>query len=358
MTEPTTEEQMIAQMQDLVEKTIQRSIKGVQYAQSQKVQVGPTPRDCLLDNGTLQLYRYLPISDEVYRVPVLLVMATTNRGYLLDLLPGQSLVEYLLQEGFDVFMIDWEPPVASERELGLKDYTQEFIPACIEKVQAESGEPDVSIVAYCMGGVLSLIYAATHPDGPLKNLACMTTPVDWHEMGLFRIWTDSRFLDVDKLVETLGNIPEEFVASAFEMLRPAARPAGQLRAWNNLWNDDFVRSYRAIDRWSNDYLPLAGEYYRDTVRELLWENKLCRGELVVDGKLADLAQITIPVFNAMAQHDHISPVAAVRPLLDLVGSHDRHEVLLKGGHVSLIAGPNAVNRLWPELNDWLAARSA
>jgi polyhydroxyalkanoate synthase len=357
MSENIQNAETMGQMQELVDKTIQRTVKGVQFLRSGKAEVGLTPKDLIYSRGTLKLYHYRPLTDEVYRIPVILVMATTNKGYLFDLLPGQSMIEYLLNNGFDVYMIDWDAPLPSERGLGLADYTQDFLPSCIEKVQQRSGEQDVNMIGYCMGGVLSLIYAATHLDGPLNNLVCLTTPVDWHKMGLFSLWSDERFLDVDTLVDTLGIVPGEFIERSFEMLRPAQKTAGRLRVWNEMWNDDFVRSYRAFERWGNETLPLAGEYYRDTTKELMWGNKLNTGELVVDGKEANLANIKIPIMAVMAEHDHIAPVEATKPLLERVGSQDTLEVVLKGGHVSLIAGPNAVRRMWPALNKWLGKRS-
>jgi polyhydroxyalkanoate synthase len=285
------------------------------------------------------------------------VMATTNKGFLFDLAPGQSMVEYLLKSGHDVYMIDWDPPLTQERKLGLADYTNDFLPTCIDKVVADSGEPDVNIIGYCMGGVLSLIYAATHTDGPLRNLVCLTTPVDWHKMGLFSLWADERYLDLDKLVDTLGIIPADFISQSFEMLRPASKTAGRMRVWEQMWNDDFVKSYRAFERWGNETLPLAGEYYRDTTRELMWGNKLFTGELVINGESADLGNISIPIMHAVAEHDHIAPYTATKPLLELVGSTDKRELILKGGHVSLIAGPNAVRRMWPNVDAWLGERS-
>ncbi|XOV86159.1 MAG: PHA/PHB synthase family protein [Pseudomonadota bacterium] len=357
MSEAGVDNELVGQMRELVDKTIQRTVKGVQFLRAGKADVGLTPKDLVYDKGTLKLYHYHPMEDEIYRIPVILVMATTNKGYLFDLLPGQSMIEFLLKNGYDVFMVDWDPPLPSERGLGLADYTQDFLPACVDKVMEITGEQDVNIIGYCMGGVLSLIYAATHLDGPLRNLACLTTPVNWHEMGLFRLWSDERYLDVDKLVDTLGIVPADFIERSFEMLRPAQRTAGRLRVWNEMWNDDFVRSYRAFERWGNETLPLAGEYYRETTRELMWGNKLYTGDLVVDGKPANLADITIPIMTVMAEHDHIAQIEATKPLLDLVGSTDKTEVVLKGGHVSLIAGPNAVKRMWPALNAWLGERS-
>ena len=344
-------------VRDLVDQAILRSVKGLEYITSPGPAVGVTPKEVLYERGTLRLYHYLPLADEVYRVPVLLVMATTNKAYVFDLAPGQSMVQYLCESGFDVYVIDWEPPAPQERNLDLADYTQDFIPTCVRLVQQDSGEPDISIVGYCMGGVLSLIYAATHADGPLKNLACITTPVNWEEMGLSRIWADERHFDVDRLVDTLGIVPTEVVKASFEMLRPAQKTAGQIRLWEQIWNDEFVKSFRAFERWGNETLPLAGEYFRQTTRELMWGNKLFKGELVVGGRLANLRNIKVPVLHAIAEHDHIVSYNASKPLLELVGSTDKEEIVQKGGHVSLIAGPNAMRRMWPRLSRWLAERS-
>ncbi len=124
--------------------------------------MGTTPKDLIHSRGTLNLYHYRPLSEEIYRVPLLLVMATTNKGYIFDLAPGQSLVEFLLKRGYDVYVMDWNAPRADEKGLTLESYVLDFIPDCIGRVQAESGEEDVSIVGYCMGGVLSVMYAAAH----------------------------------------------------------------------------------------------------------------------------------------------------------------------------------------------------
>ncbi len=196
-----------------------------------------------------------------------------------------------------------------------------------------------------------------HADGPLKNLACLTTPVNWAEMGLTRIWSDEKHFDVDRLVDTLGVIPQDFVQASFEMLRPAQKSASQIRVWEKMWDDEFVKSYRAFDRWGNETLPLAGEYFRDTTKELMWGNKLYNGDLVINGKSAKLSNITVPIMAAMAEHDHIVAYEASKPLMDLVGSQDKEEIVLKGGHVSLIAGPNAARRMWPRLAEWLGERS-
>ncbi len=344
-------------IQSEVQRAIQRSIKGVEYIASSGPALGSTPKDVLSVRGTMNLIHYRPIADEIYRVPVLIVMATTNRGYILDLVPGQSFVEFLLRRGYDVYMLDWSPPKPEEKCLRMEDYVLDFIPDCIRSVQRDSGQSEVSVIGYCFGGVLSLLYGSIFPEGPMKNLVLFTTPIDFREMKLFQNFADRRYFDVDRLVDGIGNVPPEMILSSFEMLRPASRVAGQVQLWENIWNDEYVKSYRMFDRWATDTLPLAGEYFRVITKDLMWDNKLFNDAMSVGGRPAELANIKVPVLHAVAEHDHIVPYEAARPLIEKIGSSDKQEVMLKGGHVSLVAGANAIKRLWPKLNSWLCERS-
>ena len=194
-------------------------------------------------------------------------------------------------------------------------------------------------------------------NGPMKNLICFTTPVDFREMKLFQNFSDKRYFDVDRLVDSVGNVPPEMILSSFEMLRPASRIASQVQLWENIWNDEYVKSYRMFDRWATDTLPLAGEYFRTITKDLMWDNKLYNDAMSVGGRPADISKITVPVLHAVAEHDHIVPYDAAKPLIQKIGSTDKEEVMLKGGHVSLVAGANAVKRLWPKLDSWLGERS-
>jgi len=344
-------------MQTEVQRAIQRSIKGVEYFSTSGPTLGSTPKDILHSRGTMNLYHSRPLAKEVYRVPVLIVMATTNRGYILDMVPGQSFIEFLLKRGYDVYMLDWTPPKPEEKCLRMEDYVLDFIPDCIRRVQQDSGEQDVSVIGYCFGGVLSLLYGSVFPDGPMKNLICFTTPIDFRKLELFSNFADRRYFDVDRLVDTVGNVPPEMILSSFEMLRPALRVASQVQLWENIWNDEYVNSFRMFDRWATDTLPLAGEYFRTITKDLLWDNKLYNGTMTVGGRPVDLANIKVPVLHAVAEHDHIVPYDAAKHLIAKVGSNDKEEVMLKGGHVSLVAGANAIKRLWPKLDSWLGGRS-
>ena len=346
-----------ARIQSEIQRAIQRSIKGVEYFSSSGPALGLTPKDVLSVRGTMNLYHYRPVADEIYRVPILIVMATTNRGYILDLVRGQSFVEFLIQRGYDVFMLDWTPPRPEEKSLRMEDYVLDFIPDCIRHVQQESGEKDVTVIGYCFGGVLSLLYGSIFHDGPIKNLVCLTTPIDFHEMKLFANFADRRYFDVDRLVDSIGNMPPEMILSSFEMLRPVSRAVSQVQLWEKMWSDDYVKSYRMFDRLATDILPLSGEYFRCMTKELFWDNKIYKGTMSVGGHAVDLSKIKVPVLHAVAEHDHIVPYDSARHVIKMVGSEDKEEVMLKGGHVSLVAGPNAIKRLWPKLDSWLGGRS-
>ncbi len=340
-----------------VDQLVQRSLKGLDYLGSPAPAIGTTPRRLLHRRGTLALYHYNATASEVYRVPLLLVMATTNKCDIFDLAPGQSLIGYLLAQGYDVYVMDWNPPTQDERTLTIESYTLDFIPDCIRRVQQDAGVDAVTLVGYCMGGVLATIHAALHAGGPVKNLVCFTTPIDWKQMTLFQALSDQRHFDVDRMVDALGIVPADFIANAFSAQRPVSPVASQVRLWDNMWNDQYVKGYRMMDRWASEMLPLAGDYFRQTVKHLLWQNGLHEGTLRIGGRVVALQNITVPLLHVVAKHDHLVPPACAAPLVAKVGSADKEELMLPGGHVSLVAGPNAVKRMWPALDQWLGKRS-
>ena len=280
-----------------VDHAVQRALKGIDLLCAPPPAVGHTPKTVLHRRGTLELLHYRAQADEVYRVPLLIVMAPTNKGFVLELAPGQSLVEFLLKRGYDVYMLDWNPPTMRERDLGLADYTLDFIPDCIRRVQEDSGEQNISLVSYCAGGMLSAIYQSLHPDGPVKNMACFTTPVDYSQMELFRAMSSEQSFDLDAFVEKNGVIPAQVVAAGFEALRPASRAVGQIRLWDNLWNDQFVAGFRRIHcfwvqatchyhspkRLGTTLLPLRTGFYmvsdRDSSNSLPPKNTISRRQM-------------------------------------------------------------------------------
>lgn len=346
-----------AQVRREVERAFQRQIKGLDFLTADRAKVGAMASDLLHRDGTAALYRYRPVVDEIYRIPLLIVTPPTNKGYIFDLAKGQSFVEFMLERGYDVFLLDWMEPRSTEADRGLATYVDRFIPDCLEIIRRETGEDDISLCGYCMGGVLTLMHAARHPGEHLKNLVFFATPVDFSTMHLFQAWADRRHFDVDTVVDRLGIIPPDFMMGAFDLARPANRAAGVATAWTNMWNDEFIKSYRMFDRWAAETLSVPGEYFRDQIKLLMWDNALAHDRMVLAGERIDLRRVTGAILNIVAEHDHVVSLEATQPLMTMTGSIDRDQIISKGGHVSLVAGPAALRRLWPHIDTWLGKRS-
>lgn len=350
---PVADASLANRLRSEVSMMIQRSRKGLEYLSTPPPAVGLTPRTLLHRRGTVSLYHYHATSDEIYRVPLLFVMATTNKAAIFDLAKGQSLIEFLLARGYDVYVIDWNAPTREESHLKFEHYVLDFIPDCIRRVQQDSGVDDVTLVGYCMGGVLATLYAALHPDGPLKNLVCFTTPIDWTKMPL----ASQRHFQAERLINATGIVPPQTIVRAIELHRPAGRIASQVRLWDNMWNDDYVKGHRMMARFSDETLPLPGEYFRQINQDLGKKNALFEGGLRIAGQEVDLKNIKVSLLHVIAQYDSLVPPDCAQPLVAGVGSHDKAELVLPGGHISLVAGPAAVKRMWPKLDQWLGERS-
>lgn len=319
-----------------------------------------TPKETIYSQGTLKLHHYHPMADSVYRVPVLIVTSLVNQPYVLDLVPGQSMVEHLLRQGFDVYLIEWGRPRREHRDMVLEEYVLDRIPACIARVQEDSGVEDVSIIGYCVGGLLSALYAALYGNAktasPLKNLVCMATPVNGDGLESLKAWMGPDF-DEEALLAQFGNVPGDWVQNALRALRPYGKLAGAMSVLNNIDNADMLQSNLRMAKWETDNLPFPGGVFRQMVNGFLRGNLLVKGQWVIGGQRVDLGKIRMPFLHLLAQDDHITPYASSRDLVRLVGSRDKQEIIVKGGHVGLVAGRGAQMRMWPALEGWLAPRS-
>jgi polyhydroxyalkanoate synthase len=229
-------------------------------------------------------------------------------------------------------------PRAEHRGLTIDDYVADLLPDCIEQVRATSAVEDVTMLGYCLGGIFTTLYAALEPAGPLKNLLLIATPINGEGMELQRALLTGQGLDPDLIVDTFGNVPASMIEGAFQILRPLQKASGQLSLLNNASDPDFVKAHLRIVRWGADALPFPGEAFRRLAHDFVKGNKIVRGEFEVRGRKLKLGSIKVPVLHVLAEHDHVVPAAASRDLVRLVGSADKDEWVIKGGHVSLVAG--------------------
>lgn len=346
-----------------VQRTLERmGLPGTDFA-GLTGPLGATPKDTIYAQGTLKLHHFRPQCESVYRVPVLIVTSLVNQPYILDLVPGQSMVEFLLKQGFDVYMIEWGRPRKAHQDLTLEDHVLDRLPACVQQVLQHSGERELSIIGYCIGGLLSVLWAAlsapapgSQAKSPLRNLVCMATPVNSDGLESLKAWMGEDF-DEEALLAEHGNVPADWVQNALRALRPFGKVAGAMNLLNQADRQDVVRSNLRMGKWESDNIPFPGGVFRQMVGDFLRGNRLMQGDWQIGGKTVDLGAIRAPFLHLLAQDDHITPYASSRDLVQRVGSADRQERILQGGHVGLVAGRGAEMRMWPALEAWLAPRS-
>jgi len=348
---------LVARIRRDVERSVLRATNGIKYvAGIGRPGLGLSAKDTVWTRDKVELWHYRSDARR-YRPPVFLVMSLVSRSYILDLRPGNSVVEFLLGQGFDVFMLDWGVPDELEAKNTLETYTDEYLPRAVEAVCAEAGDEAVTMLGYCFGGILALLYAAGHPGPQIRNLIAVATPFDSSNMTEFgKVLSEGR-LEPEELFDENGNVPADVIAGGFRLQRPTAEFASYANLWENLWNDQYVEAYQAMDTWARDQIPFAGACIAQTTRLLSRQNAFAKGTLRLGGRTVRVSDITCPFLNVIAEHDHLVPVGAAAPLTRGVGSKDVEELRLSAGHVGLFVGRSGQKVTLPKVADWIRRHS-
>ncbi len=317
--------------------------------------IGQTPKEVIWRKNKSRLFRYLRTSPATHRTPVFLAMPLINRADILDLRPGGSFVEFLLEEGFDVFMYDWGHWGPEDRNLGISELLTKYLPRAVRHASI-AADHDVTLLGYCIGGTLSACIAALYPEAPIKNLVLFTAPIDFESAGDFGVWTTKGAFPIDKIRESLPVIPGDLIDIGSKMLNPLVNTTGTyVRLWERLGDPNFdIKSWQAMYRWVNEGTPFPGAAYYDWITRFYQENRLIKGTLEVAGRRVRLSDIRLPLLNVAAAADSIAPRPTTAAILGCVSSTDKEELLLQGGHVGIVVGRSARNGLWPRVVDWLA----
>ncbi len=341
-----------------VERSLLRARNGVRYVRGTgRPNVGATPKEVIWRRGKAEVWRY-DNGTVRYGPPVLIVHSLVSRSYILDLRPGNSLVEFLTTAGLDVFMLDWGVPDELDADNDLARYVDWYLPRAVDAVRRETGSDEVTLMGYCLGGVLAALYAAGHDDAPVRNLILMATPVNFDEMGAMVALLREGRLNPDEMCDDSGNVPADVLYTGFYMQAPTVEVAQKATLLENLWNDEFVDGFQAMGQWSRDHVPFPGAVFRELVEEFVRKNVLMTGSIRVGDRKINLADARGNVLNAMAERDNVVPPPAVEPVMELIGDPARREELrLPGGHVTFGTGRSAVKHTMPSLAGWIIDHS-
>ncbi len=324
-------------------------------------EAGRCSREAIFHDGKLTLYHYLPpcSSPGGDTTPVLIVYALVNRPTILDLHKGHSAIAKMLESGLDVYLVDWGYPGAEEKHLGLDDYINGQLHRCIGEICTAHSVDSINLLGVCQGGVMALCYSALHQKR-VKNLVLMVTPVDFQTKDdLLSRWV--RHVDIDSMVDTLGNIPGGMLSNTFLALKPYQL---QVKKYLNLvdsmekYGDNLekISYFIAMEEWIFDSPDQAGETFRHFIKSCYQQNQLVKGELEIGGKCIDLKNLGIPILNVYAEQDHLVPPDASRALKKIVGSNDYEEISASGGHIGVFVSHRSLNRIVPAISEWIRAR--
>jgi polyhydroxyalkanoate synthase subunit PhaC len=327
-----------------------------------EAKIAQTPKTLIWTLNKAKLYRYVPVvpAEKRHKVPLLLVFAIMNRPHVLDLRPGHSFVEYMRDRGYDIYLLDWGAPAPEDKDLKFDDYALEYLPRVIRKLKSVSGSQQFNMLGWCLGALITTLYAASRPNDGLKDLILLTAPLDFTDKtaGGFARWTSSKEFDPDRIVDAFGNVPGELIDYGAKALKPVENFVGTyLNLWDRIDDPKVVEAWHAMNTWVRDIIDMSGGAYRQLIDEFYKKNRLMEGTLMLRGERVELKNLKANVLNVIAETDHITPPCQSEGIMDLIGSQDKEIFRVRGGHIGIMAGSGAEKTTWPHIDAWLSKRA-
>ena len=318
----------------------------------EKIETGQTEYEVIKETGLFRLLHYKSTKERVYKYPLLIVYALINKSYILDLQPNKSWIKNILDQGINVYLLDWKSPGKFDKFTTIDDYVNLFIYDCVEIVKRIENIDKVSLQGYCMGATMSLIYTSLYQKN-VKNLITVAPVVDT-EKDKTVIKNMAQNMDIDKVLSHYENFPYELLYSLYGSLKPFKQGVNKyLNLFDNLKDESFVQNFLRVEKWLYDTPPIAGETFRQWIKDIYQKNLFSKNKLVVGENRINLSSIKVPLLNVVADQDHlVSPECSVS-LNNLVSSTDKNLMRFSTGHVGLIASGYSQNVVLPKLGNWI-----
>ncbi len=321
-----------------------------------KIDVGILSHEVAAETRLYKLLHYRPLVSRTARTPILVVYALMNKSYILDLQPDKSWLRNLLSQGFNVYLIDWKSPTNIDKFASFDDYVNYYIDDCVDFVRNENSVEKLTLHGYCLGSTMSAMYTSLHQE-KVRNLVTIAPIVDTENDGTV-LANFARHLDVNRITETLGNFPREYLYACFAMLKPFKQGVNKyINLVENVDNAKFVQNFLRMEKWLYDTPMIAGQTFKQWIEDIYQKNLLVKNEMKIGDSVVDLSKINVPMLNIVAEEDHlVSPQCSVA-LNDAVSSLDKRLMHFHTGHVGLIASSYSQNTVLPKVGQWLKARS-
>jgi len=347
---------ILANLAEEAEKTQAKVTKASDVLLGQlSTNIAETPYDVVYEEDRIRLKHYRTEGDPQLKTPLLVIYALINRETMLDLQPDRSVVKTFQKEGIDLYMLDWGYPTRKDRYLTIDDHVNGYMDNVIDFIRNRHGLQKINLMGICMGGSFCVMYAALHPE-KIRNLVTTVTPTNFDtDTGLLHIWMKS--LDVDRLVDTYGNIPADLMNFGFLLLNPARLMIDKyVGFFENMDNKGFVENFVRMEKWIFDSPDVPGETFRQFVKDGYQKNLLIQSKMEIGGRKVALKNITMPVLNFYGMFDHLVPPAACEKLIEKIGSADKENVSLDTGHIGIYVSSKCQREFAPKIARWLKER--
>ncbi|MBK8175873.1 MAG: class III poly(R)-hydroxyalkanoic acid synthase subunit PhaC [Rhodospirillales bacterium] len=347
-----------------MESKISAGIKLLTSMTDDEVDIGSTPKDIAYERETFKVYHYKPLvpKEQIHPVPMIISTPLINGYEVADLQPDRSLVRNFLNEGIDVYLINWGYPKRCDRFNTIDDYVGDYLDDIVDQVSEQSGQEKINLFGICMGGTMATCYSALHPE-KVRNLALTVTPIDFHQnkvagqphVGL--LFEMGKAVNVNAMVDAFGNVPADVLNISFMMASPFALMFGKYAdTLDILDKKDALLNFLRMEKWLFGGPEVPGEAYRQFVTEFLQNNALVNNTLVLAGQKVDLKNLTMPVLNVYAERDHLVPPPSTVALGKHIGNKkDYEELPIKTGHIGIYTGGAPQKIVAPSIAKWLKA---
>ncbi|PTQ89519.1 alpha/beta fold hydrolase [Agitococcus lubricus] len=362
-----------------MKNAVQRRVNKQNYILADK-----TENDVIFRDGIMSVKYYRPLSCDTlilesgqslhvrrrrFAIPLVMVPPLGVFAWIFDLLADRSLIRYFLAHGFEVYLIDWGKPTIENADLSLENYAIDWFPKALAAIREHSGSDEVSLMGYCMGGLLALMYLASHPeDDKVTNLITIASPIDMHKANplglvsqvlampasLIRRKTTFR---LDNLNADGFHVDGKTLSWLFKMTNPLGVVSSYMELIRNLADDDYVARYMTMNEWFTNMPDYPGATVQDMMRKMGLYNRMAKGQFKIGERLADFKAIHSNLLAFAGDNDKIVSIAGARAIMSIVSSTDKTFHIVPGGHAGVFTGSKAVHTTWSIAKDWLQLRS-
>jgi polyhydroxyalkanoate synthase subunit PhaC len=320
------------------------------------VEIATTPKELVWQCDKVKMFRYIRTTPAKCKIPVLVSFAIMNRHDVLDLQPDRSLMKKLLDEGLDIYIMDWGYPTKADRYLSMEDYILGYMSDAIDFVAKAHKVKKIHKMGICQSGLFSMIYASLNPE-KLQTLTTYVAPYDFEDANCNMLYKWTKYVDVDAMADSMGTISASVLNGAFSMLKPSADISKYFGVMEMMDNEDKLMNFLRMEKWKNDTPDLSGEMFRKYIKDLFRDNKLIKGTFEIGGKQVNLKNMTVPFLNVYATEDNIIPNKSTIAVMDKIGTKDKQLYAFPGGHIGVFVGAKSQKELGPSVAQWVMDRS-